>query len=230
MGLKYRCLVVDHDDTSVMSTPSIHYPAHVEALRRLRPGMRPVSLEGFIEKNFHPGLIPFLSEELMLSGPEIAASYDIWREFTSSRVPAFFPDVIDIYSEYKARGGLLVVVSHSEVGIIERDYRAAGATAASAGAKGFAMPDLIFGWDEDPERRKPHPFPLTETLRRFGLSPKEVLVLDDLKPGADMAAAEGVDFAAAGWGHSIPVIREAMRGICDYYLDRVEELKPLLLG
>jgi beta-phosphoglucomutase-like phosphatase (HAD superfamily) len=206
-----------------MSTPIIHYPAHVEAMRRLRPGMEPVSLEGFLKKNFHPGLVAFLTEEIGLSGAEISESYAVWREFSSSLVPDFFPGILDLYAEYKSRGGILVVVSHSEVPTIERDYRAAGGAAA-------AMPDLVFGWDEDPERRKPRPYPLEETMRRFGLSSEEVLVLDDLKPGADMAAAAGVDFAAAGWGHSIPEIRAAMSGLGRYYLELVEGLRPVLFG
>jgi phosphoglycolate phosphatase-like HAD superfamily hydrolase len=222
-ALRYPCLVVDHDDTSVMSTPRVHYPAHVEAMRRLRPGTEPVSLEGFLKKNFHPGLLPFLSGEVGFSPSELAEAYGIWREFTSSRVPEFFPGILDLYAEYKEKGGILVVVSHSEVPMIERDYRAAGCALA-------AMPDLVFGWDEDSERRKPSPYPLAETLRRFGLAAGEVLVLDDLKPGADMAAAVGVDFAAAGWGHSIPEIRAAMSGLCRYYLDTVEELRPALFG
>ena len=67
-------------------------------------------------------------------------------------------------------------------------------------------------------------------MRRFGLQAREILVLDDLKPGADMATAAGVDFAAAGWGHAIPEIREAMLGICRYYIDRVEGLRPIILG
>ena len=33
-ALRYRCLVLDHDDTAVMSTPLIHYPAHVKAMKR----------------------------------------------------------------------------------------------------------------------------------------------------------------------------------------------------
>jgi len=216
-----------------MSTPGIHYPAHVEAMRRLRPGREPVSLEGFLKKNFDPGLMPFLSEELGLSPAEIAESYEIWKGFTAVSVPRFFPGILEIYAEYKARGGILIVVSHSEVSMIERDYRAAGAPIRS----GFsprsvwnAMPDFVFGWDADPERRKPHPYPLLETMRRFGLQAREILVLDDLKPGADMATAAGVDFAAAGWGHAIPEIREAMLGICRYYIDRVEGLRPIILG
>jgi beta-phosphoglucomutase-like phosphatase (HAD superfamily) len=224
MARRYRCLVVDHDDTSVLSTPGIHYPAHVEAIRRLRPGMVPVSLEGFLRKSFDPGFYAFISGELGLSGAEIEASYGIWREFTSARVPEFFPGLLEIYAEHKAHGGLLVVVSHSEALMIERDYRAAGAREIGA------WPDLVFGWCEDPDRRKPHPYPLLETMRRFGLSADELLVLDDLKPGFDMAQAAGVDFAAAGWGHSIPEIREAMLGLCGRYLSSAEELRPLLFG
>jgi beta-phosphoglucomutase-like phosphatase (HAD superfamily) len=220
--MRYPCLVVDHDDTSVISTASIHYPAHVEAMRRLRPGTEPVSLEGFLRKNSHPGLVPFLSEELGLDRSEIAASYEIWREFTSARIPSFFPGLLDIYAEFKRRGGILVVISHSEAAMIERDYRAAGAAGRGA------LPDLVFGWSDDPERRKPHPYPLLETMRRFGLGAKDILVLDDLKPGADMAAAAGADFAAAGWGHAVPEIRRAMLGLCDFYLERVEELRGLL--
>jgi hypothetical protein len=31
--MRYPCLVLDHDDTLVRSTPEIHYPSFVEALR-----------------------------------------------------------------------------------------------------------------------------------------------------------------------------------------------------
>jgi phosphoglycolate phosphatase/pyrophosphatase PpaX len=221
MSLNYRCLVVDHDDTSVMSTPSIHYPAHVEALRRLRPGREPIGLNGWFAKNFDPGIIGYLQGELGLDEGELRESYRIWREYTGSSIPAFFPGLLDIFAEHKARGGALVVISHSEALTIERDYRAAKFALD-------AMPDLVFGWDDDPGRRKPDPFPLVEAMRRLGLEAREVLVLDDLKPGADMAAAAGVDFAAACWGHSVPEIRSAMAGLSRYRLDAVEELRPIL--
>ncbi len=224
MGLRYRCLVVDHDDTSVMSTPEIHYPAHVEALRRLRPGLDPIGLSGWLSKNFHPGLMEYLAGELGMSESELRENYRVWREYTSTRIPDFFPGLLGIYAEFKALGGILVVISHSEVEMIKRDYRAASA------AQEAPMPDLFFGWDDDPEKRKPHPYPLLETMRRFGLAGPEILVLDDLKPGADMAIAAGADFAAAGWGHSIPEIRSAMEGLCRYYLEGVEELRPILFG
>jgi beta-phosphoglucomutase-like phosphatase (HAD superfamily) len=244
MKLRYPCLVVDHDDTSVMSTPAIHYPAHVEAMRVLSPGRAPVSLEGFLERNFDPGLIPFLSGELGWGEEEISRSYAIWRGFTASRVPDFFPGILELYAEYRESGGKLAVVSHSDVRIILRDYRAANAIPLGLGPRSArnAIPDLVFGWDgsagpdgavrEDSaaEHRKPHPYPLLETMCEFGLGPHDLLVLDDLKPGADMAAAAGVDFAAALWGHSIPSIRAAMAGLADYLLERVDELRELLFS
>ena len=45
---RYRCLVLDHDDTSVQSTPTVHYPAYVETMRRLRPQLTPATREEFI--------------------------------------------------------------------------------------------------------------------------------------------------------------------------------------
>ena len=220
MPLRYPCLVVDHDDTSVMSTPILHYPAHVEALRRLRPGLEPISLEGWLSRNFDPGLMPYLQIELGMDEGELRENYRIWREYTDSRVSEFFPGLLDIYNEFRTRGGSLVVVSHSAVDMIERDYRSAGAT----------VPDLVFGWDDDPGKRKPHPYPLLAAIEHFGITVAEVLMLDDLKPGADMAVAAGVDFAAAGWGHSIPEIREVMRGHCQFYLESVVDLRALLFG
>jgi phosphoglycolate phosphatase-like HAD superfamily hydrolase len=227
---RYRCLVVDHDDTSVMSTPSLHYPAHVEALRRLRPGQEPIGLDGWLSRNFDPGIMEYLRGELGLDEAELRENYRIWREFTGANVPEFFPGLLEIYAEYREAGGILVVVSHSEAPMIDRDYRAALGSADSPGSLAAATPDLVFGWDDDPGKRKPHPYPLLETMRRFSLAPGEILVLDDLKPGADMAAAAGADFAAAGWGHSIPEIRAAMSGLCRYYLEGVEELRPILFG
>lgn len=53
--MKYRCLVLDHDDTVVKSTPDIHYPSFVEALKLLRPDMETLSLEEFVSYCFNPG-------------------------------------------------------------------------------------------------------------------------------------------------------------------------------
>lgn len=54
-------------------------------------------------------------------------------------------------------------------------------------------------------------------------------MVDDLKPGYDMARACGVPFACAGWSdNQIPVVREYMRKYCDYYLWTTGELERVL--
>ena len=53
-------------------------------------------------------------------------------------------------------------------------------------------------------------------------------VLDDLKPGLDMARACGVPFAAAGWANDIPEIEGFMRENCDLYFKTVPELRAYL--
>ena len=56
------------------------------------------------------------------------------------------------------------------------------------------------------------------------------LVVDDLKPGYDMAKAAGVPFAAAGWANDIPQIESFMRANCGKYFKKVEELKQYLFN
>ena len=57
-------------------------------------------------------------------------------------------------------------------------------------------PDQIFDWDLGEDRRKPSPYALQEIMRLYDLRPDELLMVDDLKPGYDMALSCGVDFAA----------------------------------
>ncbi len=99
------------------------------------------------------------------------------------------------------------MVSHSEVPLIERDYRHAS---VRFGIPPF-LPDRIFGWTQDPTKRKPSPYPGLQILKEFSLDPSEVLLLDDLKPGIEMAQALGIDTAAAGWAHNIEEIRTYMQ-------------------
>ena len=45
-------------------------------------------------------------------------------------------------------------------------------------------------------------------MRRFSLSVRDLLMLDDLKPGFDMARAAGCDFIAAQWGYPNGALRQ----------------------
>ncbi|WP_017186806.1 HAD hydrolase-like protein, partial [Alkalibacillus haloalkaliphilus] len=80
------------------------------------------------------------------------------------------------------------------------------------------------------KQRKPHLYPIKEILKRFNLQETEALMLDDLKPGLDMAKSCNVDFAAAGWSHVIPEIKQQMELESKYYFETVEEFNRLVLS
>jgi len=220
--MRYRCLIIDHDDTAVDSTREVHHPAHVRSMELLRPAHEPISVEGWFAKNFEPGIMGYLAGELGLTEEELAIEHRIWRQFTAQGRPRFYPGFLAGLAAYKAEGGTIVVASHSEEHVIRAHYQAA------AGGRPV-MPDLVFGWERGPDQRKPHPFPVHETLRQLELSPRDILVVDDLKPGIEMARAAGVDAAAVCWSHDLPVVREFMRRSCVASFASVVEFAEFIL-
>ena len=220
MDLRYRCILVDHDDTAVDSTSAVHYPAHLDALAQLRPGRVPPTHEQWLLWNFH-GIMDYLEGELAMTPAELERELEIWRSWTSRHVPPFFPGFLQLLSDFRNGGGKVAVISHSEAGVIEAHYR-------SASDPPF-VPDLIFGWSPDAERRKPSPWPVLEALRILDCPAPRALVVDDLKPGVLMARAAGVDFAAAGWSHRVEEIERYMRVHAVAYCSRVEDLRALIL-
>ena len=218
--MQYSCLILDHDDTSVQSTPLIHYPAHLSVMKQLRPGEEPVSLYEWFVKNFSPGIMAYMTDELGFSPEEVEQEYRIWRDYTTGKIPSFFPGFLEILEEFKAAGGIITVVSHSEEDLIRRDYEAAGAG---------DLPEMIFGWDFDETKRKPHPYPVRQILKKYDLNPDQALILDDLKPAVTMSRLSGVPIAGAGWGHNIPLIREYMEQNCQTYFTSVSAFRNFLL-
>ncbi|MBQ8372420.1 MAG: HAD family hydrolase [Clostridia bacterium] len=217
--MKYKCICLDHDDTVVNSTATIHYPCFIQYLgERLPHLVNNYTLESYFIKNFHPGILELLRDEVGLNADEIREEEEYWRDYVKNHIPSAYDGIRDILVEYRARGGIIAVTSHSFRHYIERDYR----------HNDLPMPDVIYGWDMSAERRKPAPYAVLDVMEKYSLSPSEVLVIDDLKPGYDMARAAGVDFAAAGWAYDVPEIEEFMRKNCDYYLKTPEELAELL--
>lgn len=219
--LRFRCLLLDHDDTTVKSTKEIHHPAHVESVKVLRPELLPCSLEEWFEKNHDPGVSKYLAS--LFSPEQMHQEHEIWLQAMASNLPPFYDGMAETLAAFRARGGLLAVVSHSPAGVIARHYDAHPLAAE-------IYPDLILGWDSDPTRRKPAPWPALHALERLGVAPSEALVLDDLSPGASMARTVGVRVAAAGWGHTVTSIEEYMRRECDHYFSSVPEFSNFLLG
>ena len=110
------------------------------------------------------------------------------------------------------------MVSHSVKTNILRDYA----------ANDLPEPDAVFGWEMPREQRKPAPYPVERIREMFNLRPAECLVVDDLKPGLDMAGAAGVDFACAAWAHRIESIRRYMRERCKNFFEHPSELNAFL--
>lgn len=216
--MRYQCLVLDHDDTVVNSTATINYPAFVQTLQKLRPDVH-MTLDDFFAYSFEPGFGALCSDILGFSDAEMDIQYQTWLDYVRTHVPDTFPGMRDLLQRFHAAGGHICVVSHSVPENILRDYR----------AHGLPTPERIYGWDSDPERRKPAPWPIYQIERELGLRPEQLVVIDDLKPGKDMADRAGVDFIAAGWTHTLPHIIETMQRICPHYCRTVAELEALLL-
>lgn len=215
--MKYPCLVLDHDDTVVNSTATVHYPCFVEYMTEHFPE-KILTLEEYFRYNFDPGVIPMFTEICGMTVEEMHEEEAYWKEYVKHHVPKAYPGIREILEEQKRQGGQIAVVSHSYSENILRDYR----------ENGLPAPDLIFGWEAPPEQRKPSPYPLYEIMEKIGLDREQLLVVDDLKPGYDMAQAAGVPFAAAGWANDIPEIEAFMRANCNPYFKTVRELKQFL--
>ncbi len=219
--MRYKCLVLDHDDTVVNSTATIHYPCFIEYLGKYHPELKDrYTLESYLVKNFSPGVSELFLGEIGMTEEEFEFEQGYWENYVKSHIPDAYPGIGEIIREFRDMGGIIAVDSHSMTSYIKRDYE----------HNGLPMPDVIYGWDIPKEKRKPAPDTLFELMERYSLDPREILVVDDLKPGYDMAKSAGVDFAAAGWAYSVAQIAEFMRENCDFYLKNVGELKDLLFN
>ena len=216
--LKFPCLVLDHDDTVVRSTPTIHYPAFAKTLKTLRPDVN-WTLEQFVAYNFDPGFEAMCRDILHFTPEEMNFQEASWRAWSAANIPPAFEGMEELLRRYRLQNGVVCVVSHSSEETIRRDYRQ---------HFGFE-PDLVFGWELGADKRKPSPWPLEQIMKHFSLEPRQLLMVDDLKPGWQMAQSCGVPFAFAGWGCGVESIRDFMHQNADYYLQQVDQLKALVV-
>ena len=216
--MKYPCLVLDHDDTVVNSTATVHYPCFVEYMGKFYPHIN-YTLEEYFLKNFDPGVYTLFHDIIGMTDEDMQREQTYWVDYVQHHVPRVFDGMRDILWDYKRAGGTICVVSYSFSENILRDYR----------ENDLPVPDMVFGWEIPKEQRKPETHCMHRIMERFGFAPQEMLVVDDLKPGYDMAHACGAHFAAAGWANDIPQIEQFMRKNCDLYFKTVAQLRTHLL-
>ena len=108
--MKYKCLVLDHDDTVVDSSASIHYPSFVEYLKIARPHLADkYTVEEYFEKNFHPGILELFTDEIGLSEAELAEEEQFWRDYVKNHIPHAYPGMKEIIADFKAAGGIATI-------------------------------------------------------------------------------------------------------------------------
>ncbi len=189
--MKIKCLFLDHDDTVVDSTKNIHYPAFCEVLEKLRPQEPMINYHDFVHHCHTLGFMHLCKERYQFNDTEMDFEYRVWKSYTQTRIPVAFDGIKDILINFKKMGGLIIVISHSEAPEIKRDYLT---------NFGFE-PDEIYGWERIEAERKPHPFPILDSLKKYHLQAYECLMVDDMSLGQQMALKTQVPFAWAAWTH-----------------------------
>lgn len=220
MVLKYPCLVLDHDDTVVQSEATVNYPFFCQILSQFRPG-RTITLPEYTRGCYELGFADMCRKWYGFSDQEIDDEYRGWQTYIRSHIPAPFPGIGDVIRRQRELGGKICVVSHSCNENITRDY-----------STHFGiLPDDIYGWDLPENKRKPSTYPLEQIMEKYHFSPRELLVVDDMKPAYEMASKAGVDIAFAAWGRAdCPEIREDMTRLCNFAFDTPEALGSFLFG
>lgn len=218
--LKYKCLVLDHDDTVVQSMKTLSYPFWCLELEQFRPGVT-MSLEDYILECHRVGFAEMCRERFHFTEEELKTEHKQWMEYILQNIPDPYPGIDRIIRRQKEEGGLICVVSHSHADNILRDYRTHFA----------AEPDAIYGWELEPHQRKPNPWPLEDIMERFHLTAEEILVVDDMKLACQMAAPLGVRVAYAGWsGMGVESLSAEMEKICDYSFGTTQDFEEFLFA
>ena len=216
--LKYKCLVLDHDDTVVQSMKTLSYPFFLWELEQFRPGAH-ITLEDYILECHRIGFAELCRQRFHFNDEEMKQEHKQWMQYIMENIPDPYPGIEKIIRRQKEEGGLLCVVSHSHADNISRDYR----------THFGLLPDGIYGWELQPHQRKPNPWPLQDIMARYDLKPEDILVVDDMKLACMMAEPVGIKVCYAGWsGMGVQSLHEEMTALCQLSFDTIEQLYKYL--
>ena len=144
--------------------------------------------------------------------------YRIWKSHTQNNQANPFDGWKELLTQYKALGGKIVVVSYSESSEIKRDY-----------LDHFGIiPDLIFAHDHGKDKLKPNPYPIYQTIKEFNISENDILVIDDMPVGYQMATNANVDFIWAQWAYFDERLNDYIQKTSNKSLETVRELYEII--
>ena len=116
--MTYPCLVLDHDDTVVNSTATVHYPCFAEYTAKFFPRAKRYTLEEYVLKNFDPGVYDFFHGEVGMTEEDMKHEQAYWHEYVQHHMPQVYDGMRDILWDYVHAGGTICVVSHSLLSLI----------------------------------------------------------------------------------------------------------------
>ncbi|KAL7719104.1 Phosphoglycolate phosphatase [Entamoeba marina] len=223
MALRYKCIVIDHDDTTVDSTPSIHHPAYLEFCKEHKPELTPLTLAEWYQMLWEYNYLDYTKNVMKLTSEEQEMEFKHWISYVAKRKPVMFDGFLDMLTEFRKRGGIICVCSHSQETSIRRHYEEL--------TNGQFEPDMVFGYvREHPEMCKPHTYPIETIKTKYTLDNKDILVVDDLYPGIEMAQTAKVDCVGVTYGKGHELIYDRLKNSCKFIFESVESLKNFLLS
>lgn len=98
--MTYPCLVLDHDDTVVNSTATVHYPCFAEYTAKFFPKAKRYTLEEYVLKNFDPGVYDFFHGEVGMTEEDMKHEQAYWHEYVQHHVPQVYDGMRDILWDY----------------------------------------------------------------------------------------------------------------------------------
>ena len=216
--LKYKCLVLDHDDTVVQTERAIGYPYFRDFIERIRPG-KTLSFPEYVQDCNNMVFADMCRVRWQFTDVELQEEYLGWKAYSRLHIPPICPGIDAVIRKQKESGGLVCVASLSTREIIERDF---------LHHFGF-LPDATYDYDLPVDQRKPNPYALTDIMARFGLKAEDLLMIDDMKLGCDMAKAVGVPTAFAGWSKAeFPELSSEMEQLCHHTFRSAKDLETFL--
>ncbi|MBS3987782.1 MAG: HAD family hydrolase [Erysipelothrix sp.] len=192
MKLRKKCLILDHDDTIINSQESIHYPLFVEVLKQLRPNIKPIDFERFIELSNEHGFVKMCRLLYHYTPQEIQYEYEYWRQRSSTIQAPSFNGLKEVLTQFVDTGGKIIVYTMNAKQNVIDDYE-----------RLFNLtPDVIIAHDSFYKLKKPYRLSLLKALDDLKLNVTECVFIDDTPMLLELKDRLNMDFIAANWAKS----------------------------
>ena len=220
--LQYKCIVLDHDDTTVNTTPLIHYQSYINFMNKYKPNSPQITLQQWYVEMWDKNLFQFLSDYMKLNETEMKQISEEWMKLHKTIPIQMFEGFYELMTEYKQLGGIVCICSHSQQKVIQQFY--------DSYRDGILQPDCIFGLEKNEiEKCKPYTYPIEEIMRKYQLEKKDIVVIDDLYHGLEMARRSGVDAIGTLYGIGHELVEKLIKEMTSIVVHSIDELRSLLI-